>query len=53
MSATKMDGNAAQPSSIPRSPFRMRCTLLGPMGTWMSEPTKKVAARIATVISLS
>ena len=53
MSATKMDGNAAQPSSIPRSPFRMRMHAARAYGHMDERAHKKAAARIATVISLS
>ena len=46
--ATSRAGKAAHPNIKPISPFKIRCTLLGPKGTWTSEATKKAAVRIPT-----
>ena len=49
----KMAGNAAHPRMSPMRPFKSRCTLDGPTGTWISEAMKNVAEKMATVASLS
>ena len=46
--ATRMAGKAVQPYRSPIIPFNMRCTLVGPMGTWTRDATKKVDDRMAT-----
>ena len=43
-----MAGKATQPKKTPIKPFKMRCTLAGPRGTWTSEAMKKADDRIAT-----
>ncbi len=44
-----MDRNAEVPSMAPTSPGRIRWTLVGPNGTWMSEATKKAEVTTATL----